>query len=323
MCTVRIHNEKCEAGENRLPEESVKLGIFDPPFGIGEAGFNKHYKRDSSNVIKGYCEAPDNYELWTHEWMAEAKRVLHPDGSIYVIIGHTNLRHVLNVAHRLGFVLVNHVIWKYNFGVNTTKKFVTSHYHVLFFKKSEKSNITFNTYCRFGQQEKTSDGGSRLYQDMEDVFTINKDYAPGEKKNQNKLPTELIEKLILYSSNPNDVVCDFFMGNFTTAYAARSLGRKVYGYELNKESYNYHMPLVKTTEFGGKLKTLPQVINIQPPNQGKSISPEESHAIFEDYQKMVSEGLAKKTASQNLQTKYGRGRFSIKNILDKHIKLTK
>lgn len=316
MCK-RIFNEDC-VGDDRtqLPDESVNLGIFDPPFGIGETGFNKHYKRDSSNVIKGYCEAPDDYEKWTHKWMVEAKRVLHSDGSMYIFIGHSNLRHVLNAAHNLGLVLINHIIWKYNFGVNTTKKFVTAHYHVLYYKKSDKANPTFNTYCRFGQQEKSDDGGSLLYRDMEDVFSITRDYSPGEKKNQNKLPSELIEKLIMYSSNPGDVVCDFFMGNFTTAYAARSLGRKVYGYELNKTSYEYHKPLVDAVEYGSKLKEMKPVVNIRPVNQGKEVTPEDAHSICDEYQKMVGDGMLKKDASLKLQEKYGRGRFAIKNILD-------
>lgn len=319
MC--KIYNEDC-VGDTRtkLPDESVHLGIFDPPFGIGETGFNKHYKRDSSNVIKGYCEAPDDYEVWTYEWMTEAKRILHPDGSMYIFIGHTNLRHILNAAHHLGFSLINHIIWKYNFGVNTTKKFVTSHYHVLYYKKTEESTPTFNTYCRFGQQERADDGGSLLYKDMEDVFLISRDYSPGEKKNQNKLPTELLEKLILYSSNPGDMVCDFFMGNFTTAYAARSLGRKVCGYELNKASYEYHKPLVDSIEYGKKLKELKQVVNVRPANQGKEVTKEEATSICEDYKKMLNENLLKKEISLKLQEKYGRGRFSIKNILDANLK---
>lgn len=319
MCK-RIYNEDC-VGDNRtqLPDESVHLGIYDPPFGIGEKEFNKHYKRDSSNVIRGYCEAPDDYEIWTHKWITEAKRVLHPDGSMYIFIGHSNLRHVLNAAHHLGLVLINHIIWKYNFGVNTTKKFVTAHYHVIYYKKNAKANPTFNTYCRFGQQEKANDGGSLLYRDMEDVFSISRDYSPGEKKNQNKLPAELIEKLIMYSSNPGDVVCDFFMGNFTTAYAACALGRKVYGYELNKASYEYHKPLVDALEYGCKLKEMKPVINIRPINQGKEVTPEDARSICDEYQKMVDEGMLKKNASLKLQEKYGRGRFAIKNILDANL----
>jgi site-specific DNA-methyltransferase (adenine-specific) len=57
----------------------------------------------------------------------------------------------------------------------------------------------------------------------------------------NKLPDDLIRKLILYSSDEDDVVGDFFMGNFTTAYIAIELDRKVVGFEINTESYDYHI----------------------------------------------------------------------------------
>ena len=46
--------------------------------------------------------------------------------------------------------------------------------------------------------------------------------------------------MIEYSSNAGDVVCDFFMGNFTTAYCSVKLDRDVVGFEMNKESYDYH-----------------------------------------------------------------------------------
>lgn len=316
---VNIFNGDCIDSAKRIKDGTVDLCIFDPPFGLGETGFDKHYKRDSSNVISGYKEAPDDYEQWTHLWLSEAKRILKPNGSMYVFMGHSNLRCLLNAAHNLGFHEINHIIWKYNFGVYTKNKYVTSHYHVLYYSKSKKAKPTFNRNCRFGSHEKNKDGGSLLYADMEDVFSINRDYSPGEKKNQNKLPSEAINKLILYSSNAGDTVCDFFMGNFTTAYSAMSLGRKVCGYEINKKSYEYHMNKISEMEFGSGLKSLKKVENIVPINQGKKISEEEADEIWKDYNSMISSGIMKKDVSLKLQEKYGRGRFSIKNIIDKMI----
>lgn len=241
---AEIYNGDCLDPDRRIKDASVDLGIYDPPFGLGEVAFGKHYKRDSDQVVPGYQEAPKDYGAWTRLWMGEAQRVLKPDGSMYVISGHTNLRHILNAAAELGLREINHCIWKYNFGVNTTKKYVTSHYHVLYYAKGAKT--TFNTHCRHGSQELEKDGkGKTLYRDLEDVFVIQKDYSPGKKKNMNKLPEELIRKLVLYSSNKNDLVCDFFMGNFTTAYVALKLGRRVCGYEANKNSYDYHKDNVR------------------------------------------------------------------------------
>ena len=117
----------------------------------------------------------------------------------------TPLPGILVVARNSELTTLNLCIWKSNFGVNTTKKFVISHYHILRSAKKH-ANPTFNTYCRFGPQERLTNGRPLLYQDLEDVFVINKTYLPGRKKNLNKLPEKLLEKIILYSSNPHDTV---------------------------------------------------------------------------------------------------------------------
>lgn len=254
LALIEIYPEDCLDPEKKIKDNSVHLGIFDPPFGIGEASFDKHYNRVAGNVIPGYKEAPSDYAQWTLLWMSEAKRVLQDNGSMYIFMGHSNLRHVLNAAHALNLHEINHLIWKYQFGVATKRKFVTSHYHVLYYSKSKEARPTFNTHCRFSPQERDR-VGSLLYRDLEDVFVIPRDYTPGQMKNQNKLPEELVRKLILYSSNEGDLVCDFFMGNFTTAYAALKLGRRVCGYEINPKVFEYHIRKLQAIEQGCGLKS--------------------------------------------------------------------
>lgn len=312
---IQIFNDDCVDLKKRIKDKSVDLGIFDPPFGLGESKFDKHYNRNSANIISGYKEAPDDYEKWTNLWLTEAKRVLKDNGSMFIIMGHTNLRIVLNVCHNLDFHLINHIIWKYNFGVNTKKKFVTSHYHILYYSKNKKSNPTFNLNCRYGSHEIAPDGGKSLYDDLEDVWSIKKEYLPNKKRNQNKLPEELIKKIILYASNKNDMVCDFFMGNFTTAYCSLKLGRNVCGFEVNKNSYDHHIEKVKKIKFGCELPNLKVVNNSVPLNQGKPILEDEMKDIYEDYDKMILDGKKKKEINLFLQGKYQRGGFSIKNIL--------
>jgi site-specific DNA-methyltransferase (adenine-specific) len=247
---LNVFAEDCIDPERRIKDETVDLGIFDPPFGIKETEFDKHYNRNQELIIEGYREAPDDYGNWTLRWLAEAKRVTRPDGSMFVFIGHSRLRELLNASYELGLHVINHIIWKYNFGVSTKNKFVTSHYHVLWLSKSEKAKPTFNLNCRFGSDEKDERGGSLLYQDLQDVFTINREYAPETRKNQNKLPEEILRKLVMYASNPGDTIADFFLGNFTTAYVALKLGRNVCGYEINEHAFKHHMERLKQVEFG-------------------------------------------------------------------------
>jgi site-specific DNA-methyltransferase (adenine-specific) len=312
-----IYNEDCISGfKAHFKNEQFDLIISDPPFGIGEASFSKHYQRDDANVISGYVEAPDDYASFSVEWLSEAYRALKPDGVICVISGWSNLGHIINAMNNAGFHTFNHVIWKYNFGVNTTKKFVSSHYHLLLATKSKKSKPTFNTYCRFGAQEKDEKGGSLLYQDMQDVWLINKEYVPGGIKNENKLPEELLRKITLYFSNEGDSVCDPFLGNFTTAIVAKKLGRNSFGFELNKNSFDINSKVLAETVFGSELSTLKKVQNIIPANKGKPLTNTEVQKIVRDYDRLINiDSLTKKSAIQKLGDKYGRGRFSILNIL--------
>lgn len=311
---IEVFNEDCLNPINKIPDESVHLGIHDPPFGIGETKFQAHYKRKNDAIIPGYVEAPDDYLAFTIDWMREAKRVLKPDGSLYIIIGHSTLVDVLTAAKILDLHLVNQIIWKFNFGVFAKRKYVTSHYNILYFSKSKKSNLTFNRFCRFGSQEKDVNGGSLLYQDLEDVFVINKEFQHGEVRNQNKLPDELIKKIIQYSSNPDDTVCDFFLGNFTTAYVANGLGRKVTGYEINQESFKYHYPLVSSQPYGHLLSSLKVVNNEQPERQGEKLTQEEKDQIKSDFHLYVSQGHTKTEARLMIQEKYQRGKFAIINL---------
>ena len=99
---------------------------------------------------------------------------------------------------------------------NTTKRFISSHYHLLYFIKPPVSKIIFNEFM--------SDGDQSQYLDREDVWTIDREYKPPTMiKNQNELPTKLVEKIIQYSSNTGDKVMDMFLGGFTTARVAVQL----------------------------------------------------------------------------------------------------
>lgn len=314
-----IYNEDCILGARKhLEDESVDLGIYDPPFGINEGSFDKHYKRKKDFVFDGYVEAPNDYYKFSVDWITEAKRILKPNGSMYIISGWTHLRHILNAVHELDLETLNHIIWKFNFGVATKKKYVTSHYHILYLAKPG-AKPKFNTYCRFGLQEKDQNNRSLNYTDLQDVFVINKEYNPSERKNKNKLPDALIEKLILYSSDVGDIVCDFFLGNFTTAIVSKKLGRTPIGFELNSESFEYWNNKLSQIEYGCDLKNLKIVKNDVPTNQGKPISEEEIASLITDFQEQMKILKTKKAVMEYLCKKYQRGRFGIKNILDKHL----
>jgi len=202
-----------------VPSGTVDLIITDPPFAIDFKAHRLNYNRKGSNVIEGYQEIPEGeYGSFTRRWMAEAARVLSPSGSMYVFSGWNRLRDILEGLDSAGLTTVNHLIWKYQFGVFTKKKYVTSHYHILFVVKDPK-HYTFNKIDHY----------------PEDVWVISREYWKGRKKTPTKLPSELVKKILLYSSNPGDLVLDPFLGSGTVAYVARQEGRHFLGFEVVPE----------------------------------------------------------------------------------------
>ena len=315
--TIDVYNEDCVEGcARRVDDESVDLIVNDPPFGIGEAAFDAaHYGRDAARVLDGYVEAPAEYGPWCVAWLEQCRRILKRDGTMYVISGWTRLPEILQALRETGFVTLNHCILKYNFWVFATTKFITSHYHVLRVARADAKKPIFNTHCRFGPQERTPDGArSMLNADLEDVFVINRDYAPGQIKNANKLPDELIAKLIAYSSAPGDLVCDMFLGNFTTARVARRMNRRVVGFEINPAAFAHHAPTLEAVEPEPEREVVVRV----PENKGKRLFPEDVDALLKEYKRLMEEpGAKKKDVVERLGERFGRGKFSVVNVLRK------
>ena len=222
----------CVEGMGLMPVESVDLIATDPPFAIDFNSRQSSYNRKEINVLKGYNEVPQqDYHEFSVAWMREAYRVLKVDGSMYVCSGWTNLRDVLNALHETGWHVTNHIEWKYQFGVVTTRRFVTSHYTIVFACKDDKKR-RFYPYSRFGKNERSTDGRSLHYADKEDVWAIPREYWRGKTKTPNKLPGALVEKMLAYSSVPGDRVMDPFSGSGQVGVHAVRAGRKFTGFDI-------------------------------------------------------------------------------------------
>ena len=207
----------------KIPDGMIDLIITDPPFAIDFKAQRENYNRTGSNVMEGYQEIPESeYRAFNHRWMAEAARVLSPKGSMYVFSGWNRLRDILEGLDAAGFSTINHLIWKYQFGVFTKKKYVTSHYHILFVVKDPK-RYTFNKIDHY----------------PEDVWVINREYWKGRKKTPTKLPSEIVRKMLLYSSNAGDLVFDPFLGSGTVAIVSQREGRHFLGFEIVPEYFTF------------------------------------------------------------------------------------
>ena len=235
----KIYNMNCVEGMKLIKNNTIDLIVTDPPFAIKFKATKQNYNRTASRVIQGYNEikAEDYYDF-TYSWMQECFRILKESGSMYVFSGWNNLKDILMALDKVGFITINHIIWKYQFGVVTAKKFVTSHYHCLFVCKNEKKR-KFYPYTRFKKNSKTAEGRSLHYQDKEDVWEIKREYWTGDQKTPTKLPSELIKKILEYSSAKTDTVLDPFLGSGQVAVVSKMLGRKYLGFEIVQDYYKF------------------------------------------------------------------------------------
>jgi site-specific DNA-methyltransferase (adenine-specific) len=206
----------CISGMASLPGESIDCVVADPPFGLSFTGKESMYNRDDRFVRQGYREAQGDYADFSKRWISQLPRIMKDKSVAWIISGWTNLTDILNASREAHLLQINHVIWKYPFGVFTQRKFVTSHYHVLLFAKTQK--YFFNKISHYPL----------------DVWEINRRYRPDEEKNSTKLPEELIQRCIDFTTRPGDVVLDPFMGNGTTATVAKATFRHYVGFELNE-----------------------------------------------------------------------------------------
>jgi site-specific DNA-methyltransferase (adenine-specific) len=253
--TYKVYNENCIQGmRNHVLDNSIDLIFTDPPYGIDGDNLDVHYNRDESVVVPGYIDVPlSQYSQFSVDWIKECERVLRPGGSMYIVSGYTNLHHILNALHSTSLTEINHLVAQYSFGVSTKNKFVSSHYHILFWQKPDKGKQkrTFNSNWKYTDQKDS-------YHDRLSVQHMPRQYKPGQIKNKNELSEDFIQKFIMYSSNRGDTVLDCFGGGLTTGRTALKYGRNFIGFELNVHAYNVFLPTL------ARVEQLPDPIKISP-----------------------------------------------------------
>jgi site-specific DNA-methyltransferase (adenine-specific) len=323
MKPVTIHgstfwNCDCISGAaDNISDNSVDLIITDPPYGINGDTLHRHYNRNEDFVAKGYVEVPQaQYAEFSLAWIAQAERILRPGGSIYIVSGYTNLVDILSALRRTSLKEINHIIWKYNFGVFTRQKYISSHYHILLYTKPGGKH-TFNLESRYGLAEKDANDRSLNNRDREDVWVINREYKPGRLKNKNELPLPLLVKMIQYSSNEGDLVCDLFLGGFSTAKAAIGLNRRATGFEISQPIFNLKVGEMKNVRPGSLNADLRLPLVDNPARSRQPWTDAELQRLRREYRRLAATGIPKKEIVRLLQKTFGRGRFAIEKALQK------
>lgn len=259
-----IYNQDCLEGLKDIESVSVDLIIADPPYGIRFGENEGLYNRPKEGVLEGYIDVPSHqYKSFSKDWIKECYRVLKNTGSIYVVSGWQQVTTIEACMKEAGFIIINHISWVYQFGVNTKKKFVTAYNPIIFAVKNEKK-YEFHRNCRYRDDEKLANGNSALYKDLENVWYITKERWEKKVTTPTRLPYELVKKMVQYSSKEGDLILDPFMGSGQTAFVGKDLNRNFLGFEKNSTFWKFATERLKSNRYVIPLK---DYIDLRPTGQ--------------------------------------------------------
>ena len=206
-----------------LEDSSVDLVIADPPYNLGkDYGNNKDLK------------AFDEYIDFTKEWLFEASRVLKPTGTIYVFMGVRLISYLFDILDReLQLNFNSWIVWHYTQGLGKTRGFSPRHDDILMFSKSKKPVFNLDD-IRVPQKYYRSRNNMRGA-NPGDVWQFSHVHYsnPNRQNHPTQKPEGLIERMILASSNKDEVVLDPFSGSGTTLRVCQQTERNAIGFELN------------------------------------------------------------------------------------------
>jgi modification methylase len=216
-----------------LPAASIDMIFADPPYNL-QLGGDLH-RPDGSQVdaVNDEWDKFDSlttYDRFTHAWLKEAKRILKPGGSIWVIGSYHNIFRVGTALQDNGYWILNDIVWRKANPMPNFKgtRFTNAHETLIWASMGEKARYTFNY---------------RAMKTLNDELQMRSDWLipicggqerlkkGGHKVHPTQKPEALLYRILLACSNPGDVVLDPFFGTGTTGAVAKRLGRHFIGIE--------------------------------------------------------------------------------------------
>jgi modification methylase len=236
--TDLIHAGDCIEVMRGLPEGSVDLVFADPPYNLQLKGL---LHRPDNSLVDAVDDHWDRfadfatYDRFSHDWLGAARRLLKPDGAIWVIGSYHNVFRLGSAMQDAGFWILNDVVWRKSNPMPNFrgKRLTNAHETLIWAAKSDRSRYTFNyeamkalndgiqmrsdwtiPLCTGGERLKTPEGG---------------------KAHPTQKPEALLHRVLIASTRPGDVVLDPFFGTGTTGAVAKRLGRRWLGIEQEAE----------------------------------------------------------------------------------------
>jgi site-specific DNA-methyltransferase (adenine-specific) len=216
-----------------IPDNSVDMTFADPPFNLGKS---YEYYEDDKDV--------KDYLTWCKEWLRQMVRITKPTGSIFVHNIPKWLTYFASYLNEIAY-FKHWIAWD-AMGAPLGKTLLPTHYGILWYVKSK--NFKFydirapHERCREcgslladygGKKELIHPFGTLVSDVWTDIHRIRHNLRRDEHPCQ--LPVHLLERLILMTTDENDIVLDPFVGTGTTAVAAKKLGRRYIGIDIDSK----------------------------------------------------------------------------------------
>ncbi|MBS1515594.1 MAG: site-specific DNA-methyltransferase [Bacteroidetes bacterium] len=252
------HNDSLEV-MSRFPDNYVDMIFADPPYMLSNDGFTCQNGRMVS-VNKGKWDKSKGFEedLVFHEtWISECKRVLKPEGTIWISGTYHSIYQCGFLLQKLGYHLLNDIAWfKPNASPNLSCRFFTaSHETLLWARKDKKAKHYFN-YEAMKNGNFPEDKLKKPELQMRSVWSI-PTTSPSEKefgKHPTQKPLALLRRIIQASTKPGDIIFDPFNGGGTTGIASSIIGlRKYIGCDISKDYIDLTIKKYEALKFNHSL----------------------------------------------------------------------
>lgn len=229
----QILSGDCVAAMRGLPDASVDLIFADPPYNLQLGGDLNRPDGSHVDAVTNDWDRFDSfavYDSFTRDWLAEARRVLKPDGALWVIGSYHNIFRVGAILQDIGFWILNDIVWRKSNPMPNFRgtRFTNAHETLIWASMGEKAKYHFNY---------------RAMKTLNDELQMRSDWViplcggqerlkkGGTKVHPTQKPEALLYRVMLATTEKGDVVLDPFFGTGTTGAVAKRLGREWIGCE--------------------------------------------------------------------------------------------
>ena len=229
----RIIQDDCVAAMRALPDACCDLVFADPPYNLQLGG---DLFRPEGGRVDAVDDAWDKfsslaaYDQFTRAWLKEARRILKPTGSLWVIGSYHNIFRVGAAVQDEGFWILNDIVWRKANPMPNFKgtRFTNAHETLIWCARDENARYTFNYDAMKVANDDLQMRSDWLFPICGGPERIRRD---GAKAHPTQKPEALLYRILLATTKRGDLVLDPFFGTGTTGAVAKRLGRRWIGIE--------------------------------------------------------------------------------------------